>query len=71
MFGFFSICEIRRSVIWAKFDGEFEFRGPRACGLHRILGNHEIVIWSTKLGRKWVGIRSMWGLVLEVKRCVF
>jgi hypothetical protein len=43
-------------VIWAKFDGEFEFRGPRDCGLHRIEDNREIVIWSTKLDRNWVGI---------------
>jgi hypothetical protein len=39
-------------VICVKFDAEFEFRGPRACGLHRIKENSEIVIWLTKLVEK-------------------
>jgi hypothetical protein len=50
-------------LLSAKFDGEFEFRGPRDCGLNRMKENHEIMIWSTKLGRTWVGIGSIWGLV--------
>jgi hypothetical protein len=49
-------------VIRATFNGEFEFRGPRAYGLRRMKENREIVIRSTKLGRTWVGIGSMWGL---------
>jgi hypothetical protein len=57
------MCEIRGFVIWAKFDGEFEFRGPRACGLHRMKENREIMSWSTKLGRKQIGIGLMWSLV--------
>jgi hypothetical protein len=56
------MCEIRRVVKRVKFDGEFEFRGPRACGLHRVKENKEIEIWSTKFGRTWVGIGWIRGL---------
>jgi hypothetical protein len=63
-----SMCEIRGVVIWAKLYGEFEFRGPRACGLHKMkLGFGRQV--GSKINRNWVDVGSC-GLVLEVRKCV-
>jgi hypothetical protein len=39
-----------RVVIWAAFDGEFDLRGRRACGLHRI----EFLLFLRFGRRSWV-----------------